>query len=126
MKKMKCFKIFIGIAMFGLSLSVEAFDKPGMQRSLLMENKIVLPTNLIEAKTMRVVFPPFFKTPWHTHEGPGPRYVVKGELKVSEGSKTETYKTGDVFWETGKLMAVENIGADTAELIIFELAPVKK
>ena len=55
--------------------------------------------------------------------GPGPRYVVKGKLKVNEGGNTNTYSIGDVFWESGDLMSVENIGEDLAELIIFELAP---
>jgi quercetin dioxygenase-like cupin family protein len=51
-----------------------------------------------------------------------PRYVVKGKLKVTEDGKVNTYSVGEVFWESGKLMAVENVGAETAELIIFELA----
>jgi quercetin dioxygenase-like cupin family protein len=49
--------------------------------------------------------------------------VVKGKLKVNEGGNTNTYSIGDVFWESGDLMSVENIGEDLAELIIFELAP---
>ena len=64
------------------------------------------------------------KIPWHTHEGPGPRYVVKGKLKVIEGGKINTYTAGQVFWESGHLMSVENMGEDSAELIIFELAPM--
>ncbi|MDD5578942.1 MAG: cupin domain-containing protein [Methylobacter sp.] len=72
---------------------------------------------------MRVKFPPAFKTPWHTHQGPGPRYIVKGKLKVIENGKTNSYSAGEVFWESGSLMSVENIGEGSAELIIFELAP---
>lgn len=74
---------------------------------------------------IRVAFPPAFKTPWHTHEGPGPRYVVKGTLKVVEHGKASTYTASEVFWESGELMSVENVGDDAAELIIFELAPDK-
>ncbi|WP_081813352.1 cupin domain-containing protein [Methylobacter tundripaludum] len=102
---------------------VSAQDKPTLNRAVLLENKIELPSNNINAKIIRVTFPVAFKTPWHTHEGPGPRYVVKGQLKVVEGGKTNTYSVGDVFWESGALMSVENIGEDAAELIIFELAP---
>jgi len=103
--------------------TVSAQEKPTLNRTLLLENKVELPSNSINAKVIRVAFPPAFKTPWHTHEGPGPRYVVKGKLKVVEGGKTNIYKVGDVFWESGNLMSVENIGEDAAELIIFELAP---
>ena len=105
--------------------TASAQEKPTLNRTLLLENKVELPSNNVNAKVIRVTFPPFFKTPWHTHEGSGPRYVVKGQLKVVEGGKTNTYSAGDVFWESGKLMSVENLGEDSAELIIFELAPAK-
>jgi quercetin dioxygenase-like cupin family protein len=105
--------------------TVSAQEKPALSRTLLLENKVELSSNNLNAKVIRVTFPPAFKTPWHTHEGPGPRYVVKGKLKVVEAGKTNTYAVGDVFWESGNLMSVENMGEDSAELIIFELAPVK-
>jgi len=105
--------------------TVSAQEKPTLNRTLLLENKVELPSNNVNAKVIRVTFPSAFKTPWHTHEGPGPRYVVKGKLKVIEGGKTNIYAVGDVFWESGNLMSVENMGEDPAELIIFELAPVK-
>ena len=105
--------------------TVSAQEKPTLNRTLLLENKVELPSNNVNAKVIRVTFPPAFKTPWHTHEGPGPRYVVKGKLKVIEEGKTNIYAVGDVFWESGNLMSVENMGEDPAELIIFELAPVK-
>ena len=105
--------------------TVSAQEKPTLNRTLLLENKVELPSKDVNAKVIRVTFPPAFKTPWHTHEGPGPRYVVKGKLKVVEGGKTNTYSAGDVFWESGNLMSVENMGENSAELIIFELAPAK-
>jgi len=104
---------------------VSAQEKPTLNRAVLLENKIELSSNNVNAKVIRVTFPPAFKTPWHTHEGPGPRYVVKGKLKVVEEGKTNIYAVGDVFWESGHLMSVENMGEDSAELIIFELAPAK-
>jgi quercetin dioxygenase-like cupin family protein len=105
--------------------TVSAQENPTFDRTVLLENKVELPSNNVNAKVIRVIFPPAFKTPWHTHEGPGPRYVVKGKLKVVEDGKTNTYAVGDVFWETGHLMSVENIGEDSAELIIFELVTEK-
>lgn len=118
---------FIAVALllplFVVVEAVSADDaKPGLIRTTLMENAVELPSKSINSKVIRVTFPPAFKTPWHTHEGPGPRYVVKGKLKVTEDGKVNTYSVGEVFWESGKLMAVENVGAETAELIIFEFA----
>jgi quercetin dioxygenase-like cupin family protein len=113
-------------ALFCINIrTISAQEKPTLNRTLLLENRVELPSNNINAKVIQVTFPPAFKTPWHSHEGPGPRYVVKGKLKVVEGGKTNTYSVGDVFWESGNLMSVENIGEDSAELIIFELAPAK-
>lgn len=98
-------------------------SKSGLIRTPLLENTVELPSKSVNAKVIRVTFPPAFKTPWHTHEGPGPRYVVKGKLKVTEDGKVNTYGIGEVFWESGKLMQVENVGKETAELIIFEMVP---
>lgn len=108
-----------------LSSGIVSAQEKALNRSILLSNKIELPSKNIDAKVIRVIFPPAFKTPWHTHEGPGPRYVVKGNLTVVEGGKTNTYTTGDVFWESGNLMSVENIGEGFAEIIIFEMAPVR-
>ena len=102
---------------------VSAQNTTTLSKTLLLEQSVELTSSSINTKTIRVSFPVGFKTPWHTHEGPGPRYVVKGKLQVVEDGKTNTYSSGDVFWETGSLMSVENIGKDTAELIIFELTP---
>ncbi|MGZ5055300.1 MAG: cupin domain-containing protein [Methylobacter sp.] len=105
--------------------AVSAQDKTSPNRTILLEKKLELSSPNINTKMIRVEFPPTFKTPWHTHEGPGPRYVVKGTLKVVEGGKANTYSAGQVFWESGELMSVENVGDGTAEAIIFELAPNK-
>lgn len=113
-------------ALFLVSVqTVSAQEKTGLNRTVLLEKKLELPSPNINTKMIRVAFPPAFKTPWHTHEGPGPRYVVKGTLKVVEHGKAGTYTAGEVFWESGELMSVENVGDDAAELIIFELAQDK-
>ena len=131
MLKIKSFKLaglvlvtFTALLFINIKI-VSAEEKPGLNRAILLENKVELPSNNINTKVIRVTFPPAFRTPWHTHEGPGPRYIVKGKLKVVEEGKANTYSVGDVFWESGHLMSVENMGDDSAELIIFELAPVK-
>src|SRR5665811_1568917 len=54
---------------------VSAQEKSTLNRAVLLENTVELPGNNVNAKVIRVTFPPAFKTPWHTHEGPGPRYV---------------------------------------------------
>lgn len=120
----KTAKILMGLTLVFAVVTVFAdADKPGLIRSLLLENSVELSSKNVNAKVIRVTFPPHFKTPMHTHEGPGPRYVVKGKFEVTDNGMVKTFSTGEVFWETGKLMAIENVGEETAELIIFEMAP---
>ena len=121
-KPAKIFLVTLATLLISMQI-VSAQGKSNLNRTVLLENKDEFPSNNINAQIIRVTFPIAFKTPWHTHEGPGPRYVVKGKLKVIEGGKMNIYSVGDVFWESGNLMSVENIGDDLVELIIFELAP---
>jgi len=118
--------ILMGLALLTLhNKQVIAQETIKLTKATLLEKRIELPSKNVEAKVVRVIFPPAFVTPWHRHEGPGPRYVVKGRLKVVEGGKTTIYSAGETFWESGDLMSVENMGETPAELIIFELAPSK-
>ncbi|MGR8941699.1 MAG: cupin domain-containing protein [Gammaproteobacteria bacterium] len=90
---------------------------------MLLQKEVTLPSPRISSKVIRVSFPKDAKTPRHTHAGQGPRYVLNGTLQVVEGDKTSIYSAGEVFWETGQSMTVENVGGEPAELIIFEMAP---
>ena len=124
------YRFFIAVAVLLLAFfAVQAFADEnaasGIERKTLLEKPTTLTSNHVKAKVIKVSFPPTAKTPEHTHEGPGPRYILKGQLKVTEGDKEAIYSAGEVFWETGKLMTVENVGTDEAELVIFEMAPGK-
>ena len=94
-------------------------------RELLLKKHVTLAAKEVDTKVIRVRFPKGYKTPLHTHEGPGPRYVLKGKLKVEDGGQSNVFGPGDVFWETGAEMTVENVGKGEAEIIIFEMAPAK-
>ena len=103
--------------------SVAAKEGQEIKRSVLLQKEVTLPSPQVSSKVIRVNFPKGVKTPRHTHAGPGPRYVIKGTLEVVEGDKTGIYSAGEVFWESGQSMTVENVGGEPAELIIFEIAP---
>jgi quercetin dioxygenase-like cupin family protein len=126
----KIIKMLVLSAMLGL-FATETFAEKDkhttatIQRQLLLKKQLTLPSNAILANVMRVRFPKGYKTPAHTHEGPGPRYVVKGQLRVEDSGESKVFNEGEVFWETGGLMTVENIGGGEAEIIIFEMAPAK-
>lgn len=95
----------------------------GVARQTLLKKFVSLPTKDVETRVIRVRFPSGYKTPLHTHEGPGPRYVLNGRLRVEDSGQVKVYGPGDVFWETGGAMTVESIGGSDAEMVIVELAP---
>ncbi|QXP88337.1 cupin domain-containing protein [Methylococcus capsulatus] len=112
----------LGLPCLGTALATEA---PAAARQLLLQKTVTLPANTVDTRLIRVRFPPGYKTPIHTHDGPGPRYVLQGRLRVEDAGQRHDYGAGDVFWETGSAMTVENIGGSDAELVIFELGTVK-
>jgi quercetin dioxygenase-like cupin family protein len=106
-----------------LPLTAQAQGK--VPQKILFEKAVELPSKNVNVKIRHVTFPIGFKTPEHTHEGPGPRYILRGKLTVIEGGVTGTYGAGEVFWESGIPMTAENVGGEEAEFIIIELLPVK-
>jgi quercetin dioxygenase-like cupin family protein len=103
--------------------AVEAQSEKMIQK-VLLEKMVELASKQVNVKIRHITFPVGFKTPEHTHKGPGPRYVLKGQVEVIEGGETKTVKSGEVFWESGIPMTAENVGDGEAELIVIELLPV--
>lgn len=102
---------------------VSAEETPMPPKETLLEKSVELSSNKIHAQVFRILLPKGFKTPQHIHNGPGPRYVVKGRVKIEEGGQTQEYGPGQVFWESGATMTAENVSDGEAELLIFEIAP---
>jgi len=115
-------RLFLILAILGSGAA--AADEAMPSRQNLLKQVTSLPTNPVLTNVIRVEFPADYKTPSHTHEGQGPRYIVKGHLKITDEVKSQVYGPGDVFWETGEAMTVENVGGNDAEFIIFELVPI--
>jgi quercetin dioxygenase-like cupin family protein len=121
----------VGLVLLGFfvvcvgSLPLAAQDLGKMQQKVLFEKVVKLRSNNVNIKIRRVTMPVGFKTPEHTHEGPGPRYILKGKQEVIEGGVTGIYKAGEIFWETGMPMTAENVGGEEAEILVIELLPVK-
>lgn len=113
----------LALAQSNFALAEQAGAK--FSRTELLNKHVTLASPEIDAKVIRVKFPKGFKTPLHTHQGPGPRFVLKGRLQVEDSGESHVYKPGEVFWETGTEMTVENVGKGEAEIIIFEMAAAK-
>ena len=109
-----------------LSLATAAHAETAPPRETLLAKSVNLPSASVNAKVVKVKFPPGYKTPLHTHEGPGPRYVLKGKVTIEDHGKAFTFKAGETFWETGEEMTAANAGTEEAEMLIFEMAPGRK
>jgi len=113
--------LWLVFLLFGMNVAFADGKSEKFSRQELFTKSITLPSNNIKTDVIRVVFSPGYKSPLHTHEGPGPRYVVSGEVRVEDGSQGHVYKTGEVFWETGAEMTIENVGTTKAEIVIFQM-----
>lgn len=114
-----------GLAVASWSAAAPAEEANMPPRQVLLEKPLDLASPKVNTRVIRVSFPKGYKTPLHTHEGPGPRYVLKGKVKIEEGGQTHEYGPGEVFWESGQWMTAENVGDGDAEMVIVELAAPK-
>lgn len=114
-----------GLAVASWNASAPAEEANMPPRQVLLEKSLDLASPKVNTRVIRVTFPKGYKTPLHTHEGPGPRYVLKGKVKIEEGGQTHEYGPGEVFWESGQWMTAENVGDGDAEMVIVELAAPK-
>ncbi len=94
-------------------------------QEVLLAKPVTLAANQIVARVIRIEFPVGFKTPKHIHEGPGPRYVLMGKVKIVDKDGERVYHPGEVFWETGEPMLAENAADTETVLLIFEMTPQK-
>lgn len=115
--------LFGALALLPILAQADAENSLAVRQTLLKQPVTLTSTQML-TKVIRVDFPAGYKTPLHTHEGQGPRYIVKGHIKIEDHGKSQVYGPGEVFWETGDEMTVENIGGSDAEFIIFEIAPL--
>lgn len=122
-KSSQSFAVMLAVvAFFADSAHGDELPQESMSRQTLMKRNLQTLSSGAEVRVIRVGFPPGFRTPLHTHDAEGPRYVVKGRLRVEDNGHTQSYGVGDSFWETGSPMTIENIGGSDAEMIIFEIA----
>ena len=105
-----------------LPLAAEHHPTPAVK--ILLEKVVEVPSK-IKVLVRHVTYPQGYKTPEHTHKGPGPRYVLQGKVKVMEGGEMGTYSAGEVFWESSIAMTAENIGDGEYKAVIVELLPVE-
>ena len=60
----------------------------------------------------------------HHHAGPGIRYILSGEITITEGGIVTVYKAGDYYYETGNIAHTAENKADVPlRFIVVEMIP---
>lgn len=106
---------------WGTLVRAEPAPAPDSVRQILLERPVQMPSNGFNLRVVSLKLPKGYKSPLHTHEGPGPRYVAKGKVRIEEGGQTHEYGPGQVFWETGNWLTVENLADGESEVVAVEL-----
>ena len=89
-----------------------------------------LPTGKWDMKATMLEIQPGGEVPFHTHKGPGLRYVVEGAITINwkEGN-TQTYTAGSTYFEGSGAnhpagnFAARNDGTTVCRVVIIELVP---
>jgi quercetin dioxygenase-like cupin family protein len=60
----------------------------------------------------------------HHHVGPGIRYIISGEITLTEGGVATVYKAGEYYYETGNIAhTAENKASVPLRFIVMEMIP---
>ena len=60
----------------------------------------------------------------HHHAGPGIRYILSGEITLTEGGLVSVYKAGEYYYETGNIAHTAENKADVPlRFIVVEMIP---
>ncbi|MDD5035749.1 MAG: glycosyltransferase family 39 protein [Methylococcaceae bacterium] len=85
---------------------------------LLLEKELDLPSSKVKTRLTKLTIPQGGNIPLPST---GPRYVVRGQLKVEQGSSIHVYGPGEAFWQSGPPMRAENVGKADAQLLLIDL-----
>ena len=99
--------------------------KPAMKFEQLVEGFLTPVNAKLKLRATEVDFAPGGTVGDHLHAGPGIRYLVSGELTMTDDSgKEQVVKKGEYFYESGdKSVKVINKGSAPAKLMVVELLP---
>jgi quercetin dioxygenase-like cupin family protein len=129
---MKLKALCVGIVLSAVSAvaqhagMVEMKDiKPAMKFEQPVQGFLTPLNDKLKMRATEVEFAPGGSVGDHFHVGPGIRYVVTGEVTITEDSGAEkVVKQGEYFYESGdKSVKAANKGTAPAKLLVVELLP---
>jgi hypothetical protein len=90
---------------------------------VLGEESVDLPGSKVKVRVLKLSLPKGWKQSEKIHPLPGPRYVLKGRIRVVTEVKKEEFGPGQVFWENGVVATSENISDGEVDLLVTEMVP---
>lgn len=111
-------------AVWAMGLALAADSQPVKEK--LIDRLVELPDKDFNILVRTVEWPVGFKSKPHTHKGPGPRYVLRGKVRIDDQGKVGEYSAGESFWHPGGFPhTAENIASEPSKVLIIELLPKK-
>lgn len=106
-----------------VSLDALATETSLAKVNLLGEQIVESPGGRLKVRVLKVSLPKKLKQFAKIYPAPGPRYVLKGRLRITVVGKTEEFGPGQLFWESGIQALSENISDTEAEILVTETTP---
>lgn len=115
-------KLIAGVMLMSC-FDVTAGEAPPLPLQLLGEHSMDLSAPKVNVRVIKATLSKGWKAAERIHPVPGPRYVLKGRVRIATDTKAEEFGPGQLFWETGSQYLSENISDSEVDLLIMELIP---
>lgn len=119
---MTLIKLVTGIA-FLLCLDATAAETAPLPQQLLGEESMDLSATKVKVRVIKLTLAKGWKVKTRIHPVPGPRYVLKGRVRIATDEKAEEFGPGQLFWETGSQYLSENVSDSEVDLLAMEMLP---
>jgi len=105
------------------SLDAVAAEPAPLSQQLLGEQAMDLSASNVKVRVIKLTLPKGWKVATRIHPIPGPRYVLKGRVRIATDTKAEEFGPGQLFWETGSQYLSENVSDSEVDLLVTEMLP---
>ena len=82
-----------------------------------------LSASKVKVRVIKLTLAKGWKVASRIHPIPGPRYVLKGRVRIATDAKADEFGPGQLFWETGSQYLSENISDSEVDLLVMEMLP---
>ncbi len=115
--------LMIGVSISFATWGIAVADAPVASSHVMGEQTVDANGTKLKVRVLKVMLPKGFKQIAKIYPIPGPRYVLKGRVRISVVGKSEEFGPGQLFWENGGQVLSENISDSEVDLLVTETLP---